>query len=197
MFYSILLAGGLSSRMGEDKAKLELSGRSLLQSGLNLLKEIDSELILLSGKEGYSESVPDILEHCGPPGGLYACLEYLSAQDKLDGSPILIIPVDMPNLSPEVLKALLAKLSDHEGCHFVGEIFPCVLRASEKLRRRLQQLFDQSHKLGGERSMRAVLEYCNSVQISKASFKEDVFSNINTPEDYAKALLNKSASQQA
>ncbi len=190
MFYSILLAGGLSSRMGEDKACLEFAGQSLLQTGLNLLKEIDSELILLSGRDGYPESVPDILEQCGPPGGLYAGLEYLSKIDKLDDSPLLIIPVDMPGLNPKILKTLMANMPEQEGCHFEGEIFPCALRASEKLRDFLKQLFKESHELGGKRSMRAVLGFCNSKQVSKEAFGEEFFRNINTPEDYAKAILN-------
>ena len=177
--------------MGEDKAYLEISGQSLLQAGLNLLNEIDSELILLSGKEGYPESVPDILEQCGPPGGLFACLEYLSKIGKLDGSPLLMIPVDMPKLNPEILRVLLLHIRDQEGCHFEGEIFPCVLRASKKLRNYLKHLFQESHELGGKRSMRAVLDFCNSKQVSKGLFRDDDFRNINTPEDYAKALSDK------
>jgi molybdopterin-guanine dinucleotide biosynthesis protein A len=189
VFYSILLAGGLSSRMGEDKAYLEFDGQSLLQAGLNLLKDIDSELILLSGRSGYPESVPDILEQCGPPGGLYACLQYLLKIDKLDDSPLLILPVDMPRLKPEILETLLANISEQQGCHFAGEIFPCVLRASEKLRAYLEQIFDESHELGGKRSMRAVLDFCKSKQVLKDSLKSEFFKNINTPEDYEKLLL--------
>lgn len=196
MFYSILLAGGLSSRMGEDKAYLEISGQSLLQAGLKLLEEIGSELILLSGREGYPQSVPDILERCGPPGGLYACLEYLASRGKLDDSPLLIIPVDMPKLNPEILRGLLLHIRDQEGCHFEGEIFPCVLRASKKLRDYLKHLFQESHQLGGKRSMRAVLDFCNSKQVSKGLFKDDFFRNINTPEDYKNVLLDDTVNQQ-
>ncbi len=177
--------------MGEDKAYLEFAGESLLHAGLNLLKEINSDIILLSGREGYPESVPDILEQCGPPGGLYACLEYLSKIDRLDESPLIIIPVDMPRLNPDILKTLLVNMPEQGGCHFQDEIFPCVLRASEKLRDFLKQLFDESHELGGKRSMRAVLNFCNSKQLSKESFKDDIFKNINTPEDYEKALLSE------
>ena len=175
--------------MGEDKAYLEFDGQSLLQTGLNLLKEIDSELILVSGRDGYPESVPDIKEQCGPPGGLYACLEYLSKINKLDDSPLLIIPVDMPGLNPEMLQTLLTNIPGQEGCYFEGEIFPCVLRASKKLRDFLKQLFREGHEPGGKRSMRAVLGFCNSKQVSKEAFGKEFFSNINTPEDYAKALF--------
>ncbi len=180
----------MSSRMGEDKACLEFAGKSLLQTGLNLLKEIDSELILVSGRAGYPGSVPDIMEQCGPPGGLYACLEYLSKIDKLDGSPLLVIPVDMPGLNPKMLQTLLANMAEQQGCYFEGEIFPCVLRASEQLRDYLKQLFKENHESGGNRSMRAILGFCNSKQVSKEGFGEEFFRNINTPEDYAKALLN-------
>ena len=176
--------------MGEDKAQLQIEGESLLQRGLNLLEVVGSDLILLSGHEGKPLSVPDILPQCGPPGGLYACLEHFSNIGKLDDSPLLIIPVDMPKLNPEILQNLLDNMPDQEGCHFEGEVFPCVVRASESLLKKLQQLFSESHELGGKRSMRAILEFCNSKQISKALSTEEVFRNINTPEDYKKALLN-------
>jgi molybdopterin-guanine dinucleotide biosynthesis protein A len=176
--------------MGKDKSQLQIGEVSLLQQGLNLLEVVGSDLILLSGDEGKPLSVPDILPQCGPPGGLYACLEHLSNIGKLDDSPLLIIPVDMPKLDADVITTLLNSMPGQQACHFKGEVFPCVVRASESLRENLQQLFSESHELGGKRSMRAVLEFCNSKQISKALFTEEVFRNINTPEDYEKALLN-------
>jgi len=186
--YSILLAGGLSSRMGEDKAELKIEGESLLQRGLNLLEATGSELVLISGREGLLNSIPDIIPRSGPPGGLYSCLDYLLKIGKLDNSPLLVLPVDMPLLNVDVLTALLSNMEGQQACHFEDEIFPCVVRASDKLRQYLQQLFEESHKLGGKRSMRAVLKFCSSNPISKGLLSEGMFSNINTPEDYNKTL---------
>ena len=190
MRYSILLAGGLSSRMGEDKAKLQFEGKSLLQRGLSLLETTDSDLILVSGREGFPNSVEDIIPHSGPPGALYSCLNYLLKLEKLDGSPLLIVPVDMPLLNQEVLTTLLSNMQEHDACNFEGEVFPCVVRASENLRQHLEELFNESHELGNKRSMSAVLKFCNSKVIPKSLFPGEIFKNINTPEDYKKALLD-------
>lgn len=188
--YSILLAGGLSSRMGEDKAELPIEGESLLQRGLKLLNATGSELILVSGRDGNPSAVPDIIPHSGPPGGVYSCLEYLLKFNKLDDNPLLLMPVDMPFLNTDVLTALLNAIEGVDACHFEGEVFPCVVRASENLRLHLEKLFTESHELGGKRSMRAVLKFCNSKSIAKNMFAEEVFRNINTPADYSKALSN-------
>ena len=188
--YSILLAGGLSIRMGQDKAVLQINGESLLQRGCKLLEESGSAVNLVSGREGFPNSVADIIPHAGPPGGLYSCLEYLLKLEQLNNSPIIIVPVDMPFLNADLLQALLNNIKDQDACHFEGEIFPCAVRASEKLRQHLQKLFADSHELGGRRSMRGVLEFSNSKAIEKSLFAEDLFSNINTPEEYKNLLTD-------
>ena len=161
MCYSILLAGGLSSRMGEDKAELQFEGKSLLQCGINLLETIDSELTLVSGRQGFPNSVIDIIPYLGPLGALYSCLDYLLKHEKLNNSPLLIVPVDMPLLNQDILTVLLTYIKG---------------------------VFDENYELKNKRSMRAVLRFCNSKVISKSLFEERVFENINTPEDYKKVL---------
>lgn len=188
MCYSILLAGGLSSRMGEDKAELQFEGKSLLQCGINLLETIDSELTLVSGRQGFPNSVIDIIPYLGPLGALYSCLDYLLKHEKLNNSPLLIVPVDMPLLNQDILTVLLTNLGNQDACSFEGEVFPCVVRASESLLQYIKGVFDENYELKNKRSMRAVLRFCNSKVISKSLFEERVFENINTPEDYKKVL---------
>jgi molybdopterin-guanine dinucleotide biosynthesis protein A len=189
--YSILLAGGQSSRMGEDKAQLQFMGESFFQRGLNLLKATGSELILVSGRAGQNGAiqVADIIPHAGPPGGLYSCLNYLSEIEKLDNSPLLIIPLDMPFLQEGVLQTLLENMPGQHACHFEGEVLPCFVRASENLYQHIQKLFKESHEPGGKRSMRAILNFCNSKVLEKKLLPAEVFKNINTLEDYEKCVL--------
>tara|TARA_R110000824_G_scaffold52692_4_gene146184 strand:+ start:117362 stop:117886 length:525 start_codon:yes stop_codon:yes gene_type:complete len=174
--------------MGRDKAELIFAGQSLLDRTISLLESIGSERILISGREGFSDSVPDILSHCGPPGGLHACLETLFEEGKLKDHPLLIVPLDMPYLNESVLKILLSNMAGESACHFEGEVLPCALRASVQLREHLRELFLDSHELGGLRSMRAILEFCHSRPLSKQSLAGTVFKNINTPEDYENSL---------
>ena len=172
--------------MGEDKAELKIAGESFYQRALKLLKSVHSELILVSGHESQADAipVPDIIPHAGPPGGLYSCLEYLRGMGKLDDSPLLIIPLDMPLLHKEALMVLLEGVQELEACHYEGEVLPCVVRASENLRQYVEDLFTESHKPGGKRSMRAILNFCNSKVLQKKFFSEKIFKNINTFQDY-------------
>lgn len=177
--------------MGEDKAQLQIAGESFYRRSLNLLKSINSKLILVSGREDQSDEIPvaDIFPRSGPPGGVYSCLEFLREIDKLDDSPLMIIPLDMPFLHKDALMRLLNSMQEQAACHYEGEVLPCVVRASENLRQYLEELFREGHKPGGKRSMRAILNFCNSKEISKTTFKQDIFRNINTIKDYNAAIF--------
>lgn len=68
----IVLAGGLSSRMGQDKALLRWQGRSLLAHMCALLQAAGAQTLRVSGSYPVLpgvESVPDLVPRCGPLGG--------------------------------------------------------------------------------------------------------------------------------
>jgi len=44
---AILLAGGLSSRMGRDKASLEIGGRTMLERLLLILRPLVAETVVM------------------------------------------------------------------------------------------------------------------------------------------------------
>ena len=70
MLYATVLAGGKSLRMGQNKAQLSLEGRTLLDRSVELLKSAGAEPVLISGLVDGYKSIPDLLPHSGPPGGL-------------------------------------------------------------------------------------------------------------------------------
>lgn len=75
---AILLAGGLSSRMGVDKATLPFQGSTLLEWQLRKLNKLGIKDILLSGREAGTSEVRCVLDEfprCGPLGGIHACLK--------------------------------------------------------------------------------------------------------------------------
>ena len=96
-----VLAGGRSSRMGQNKALLELGGQTLLGHAVrNLLEVCDSVRVLSSCPDltGYAPLVPDVHPECGPLGGLEAAM--------LDSGSDwnLFLPVDMPFMPSIFLK---------------------------------------------------------------------------------------------
>jgi molybdopterin-guanine dinucleotide biosynthesis protein A len=90
-----VLAGGKSSRMGRDKALLELAGKPLAQHAVVKLRRVCVDVHLLGNRNElavYAPLVCDVHEGRGPLGGIEAALEH-SPHDWN-----LFMPVDMPFL---------------------------------------------------------------------------------------------------
>jgi molybdopterin-guanine dinucleotide biosynthesis protein A len=90
-----VLAGGKSSRMGRDKALLELAGKPLALHAVTKLRRVCGDVHILSNRaelEAFAPLVRDLHEGCGPMGGLEAALEH----SRLEWS--LFTPVDIPFL---------------------------------------------------------------------------------------------------
>lgn len=188
MFYAAVLAGGKSSRMGQDKSGLLLGGQTLLERAVELLQSSGAELVLVGGAGREHNSVPDLLPHCGPPGGLYSLLDHIKHNYGLDGSPLLLIPVDMPLLSIATLQKLLTASSNASCCHFENEVFPCVIKATPDLYTHLRDLFNDGSEIGGSRSMTGVFSYLGAKVVAVDDVAPDEFMNTNTPEDWRGVL---------
>jgi molybdopterin-guanine dinucleotide biosynthesis protein A len=90
-----VLAGGESSRMGRDKALLELAGKPLLCHAVKKLRRVCMDVRVLSSKAelaSFAPLVPDLHPGCGPMGGMEAAL----AHSIFDWN--LFLAVDMPFL---------------------------------------------------------------------------------------------------
>jgi molybdopterin-guanine dinucleotide biosynthesis protein A len=107
-FTAALLAGGKSSRMGQDKATLEWEGQVLWKRQIGLLESLNPEQLLISGRpdgpyvgSGY-EIVYDRQSGLGPLAGLQSLLE------RCKTPRLLVLAVDMPWMTRSVLEELLA-----------------------------------------------------------------------------------------
>lgn len=90
-----VLAGGKSSRMGRDKALIELAGEPLLRHAVKKLRRVCMDVRVLGADPrlaAYAPIVPDLHPGCGPLGGMEAAL----AHSIFDWN--LFMPVDMPFL---------------------------------------------------------------------------------------------------
>lgn len=98
----VVLAGGLSSRMGRDKAQLPWRGQTLLAHACATLQAAGAVRVLVSGDYPGFDCVPDGAPGLGPLGGVASVVAAVP-----DG-PLVLIPVDMPLLSPALLRQLAA-----------------------------------------------------------------------------------------
>jgi molybdopterin-guanine dinucleotide biosynthesis protein A len=88
-----VLAGGKSSRMGTDKALLQLAGKPLIAHAVAKLLRITHHVHILSSNPAladFAPLVPDLHPHSGPIGGIEAALAHTSSDWNL------ILPVDIP-----------------------------------------------------------------------------------------------------
>lgn len=141
----VVLAGGRSSRMGSDKALLEWQGQPLLQHMQGLLHTAGAGRVVVSGDYPGDDIVPDRIRDIGPLGGV------ASVAEALPDGVLLLVPVDMPLLTP----ALLATLADADGdcvC-FAEYMLPMRLRLDGRARAWLRQV---PTRPSPERSMHAL-----------------------------------------
>lgn len=101
---AIILAGGLSSRMGSNKAELEWDGVRLIEHQVNKLRALGIDDIIISGYPQPVEGARFVADKYllkGPLGGIHAGL--LAAEN----SHCLVISVDVPLVPVEALSAMI------------------------------------------------------------------------------------------
>ncbi len=136
----IVLAGGRSSRMGRDKAELEWRcGQTLLGRAIELVEAAGCGKVIVSGRRPGHDHVPDREPGLGPLGGLDSVLRQRG--DELEGSLLLILPLDMPLLEAETLETLLqAGSASGTGARFANGPLPMVLHCTARLPRTIGDL---------------------------------------------------------
>jgi molybdenum cofactor guanylyltransferase len=99
-----VLAGGQSSRMGRNKALLELAGKPLIRHAVKKLRRICIDVRVLSDNvelAEYAPIVPDIHHGCGPMSGMEAGLLHSIFEWNL------FLAVDMPFLPTAFISSWL------------------------------------------------------------------------------------------
>lgn len=110
----VVLAGGRSSRMGQDKAQLIVQAKSgsLLEKTVRLLLECTDQVIISCRRlketdeaarlaaAGLCRRIPDRLKDCGPLGGIHAVLHAVRA-------PVLVVSCDLPFMDAPTLFRLI------------------------------------------------------------------------------------------
>ncbi len=119
----IVLAGGLSSRMGRDKASLPWADSDLLHTVLDRLAPVCSELIVVTNaartilRPGVRQ-VADFYPQCGPLAGMHAGL--LAARSGYS----FFVACDMPFLSTAAVAFMADATEDYDAVvPFVGGYF--------------------------------------------------------------------------
>jgi len=109
---AIILAGGKSSRMKEDKGLVYFNGKMLVEHVIAAAKKITDHIIIITANPAYRPfgypCLEDQLKDKGPLGGIYTGL--VNAHTKKN----LLLGCDMPFLSDKLLMALVSSSGDED-----------------------------------------------------------------------------------
>jgi molybdenum cofactor guanylyltransferase len=168
----VVLAGGLSSRMGQDKAQLMRGNTSMLAFSQQVLTDAGVSQVVISGDQ---HQVPDKFSQLGPVGGIVSVIE------RYQPSALLIMPVDLPLMTSTALQKLktVGELN-RQACYYQGHQIPLYLPITALLELTLARLFSQQNGKGP--AIKQLL--AELPQHSIACSNPEYLFNSNTPEQW-------------
>ena len=182
----LVLAGGASSRMGDDKATLELNGETLAAGAARRLAAVCPEVALADRGRQLVPGLPSLPD--GPGRGPAAGL--LGAAHAFPGRPLLALACDLPH----VPVALLAELLQSGEADWAlprwssGSEPLCALwrpRALAVLEARVARGIHALWSLAQEDGL--TVRWIEGDLLASFGPPEEMFLNVNTPEELEKA----------
>lgn len=184
-----ITAGGLSSRMGRDKAWLRLGDKTLIEHIIDALTPVTSSVAIIANKSEYHRlGLPvfaDTNREVGPLEAIRTALANAMTPR------IILTGCDMPFLTSELFKFLIALPTEDQAVvptSLDGMLEPlCAIYSTQALESVTEII---------ERGERKVSRLFESVPTRIVSFDEIrhlsdsslFFENINTPEEYHAAI---------
>jgi len=203
---ALILAGGENKRLPVIKGFLEVKGRRIIESNIDLLKGIFDCVIISTNDPGlyFYLGVPmvgDIVKYKGPMTGILSALVTLKAPE------VFVTACDMPFIKPQLIKYIVDKwvqskanashimhhASRNKGWDaaipvFDGKSQPLLGIYSKRI---IKNMEDEIKK--GNRSLREFIKKLDVLYIAEEKVKAidpegKSFVNINTSEDYEEAM---------
>jgi molybdopterin-guanine dinucleotide biosynthesis protein A len=187
-----LLAGGRSSRMGTDKAFLQIDGDTLLARALERLHALTPEVCIVGPVAKFAAHgrvVEDVYTGRGPLAGIHAALS-ASATDLN-----LILAVDLPFVTEALLRFIVEQTRACDAVVTVPRIAGGFQPLCAVYRRAFAPLAAAALEAGQNKvdalfavTSTRVLEQS---ELSRFAFSAAMFENLNTPEDLRRAIPEK------
>jgi molybdenum cofactor guanylyltransferase len=194
MIAGYVLAGGGSTRFGQDKALAEIGGRPMLLRMHELLGRIADKVTVIAAPEKYDrlglKCVADRWPGEGPLGGILTALEDAGARNE-KSEWNLIVSCDMPFLTQDWLQFLATRAAKSNA----QVVFPHSASGPEPLCACWQTSAAAKLRSGFERGVRKVTEgiaLLRSEVLDEQDWKRfdsagRLFWNMNTAADYEEA----------
>lgn len=183
-----VLAGGKSTRMGTDKAFLTFRGQTLLERALQVGRGIAADVRIVGDVQKFRAFAPvieDVFPGHGPLGGIHVAL---TSSDKESN---LVIAVDLPFLSPELLHFIIEKARRAGTSVTVPHAGGALQPLCAVYRKAFAEVADKALQAGKNKIDPLFTLVTTTVvsepELSAAGFSAELFRNLNTPDDLAEA----------
>lgn len=176
-FSCLILSGGQSRRMGQDKAMLKIGHQSLLSRQVQLLESLEMP-VWVSGDYPAFNHIKDDSNAKGPLAGIGSAMRALKSQT----DALFVISVDMPLLTKRGISDFLALITDQDRCWFSDiSRFPIWLPIN------LQTLhYTRACEHSGNFALKPWLLGLNAQAVSCSNLQE--LTNTNTPEQWQQVI---------
>jgi molybdopterin-guanine dinucleotide biosynthesis protein A len=186
---AFVLAGGASTRMGRDKALLELDGVPMLLRMTRLAEPHVASFAAVGPPERYAslalDVVPDHWPGTGPLGGIATALRVSSSEWNL------VLGCDLPYLTEEWINWLIARARESSAQAVVPEWQRGIEPLAAMYRKDCEPAFSAALGRGVRRISQAlqdiVLERVTASHWHWIECADNLFQNVNRPEDFAEA----------
>ena len=190
----VLLAGGKSRRMGEDKRYLVVGEQTLLERGLGVLRSIFQEVLVVIAQDSPPlgvdvKVVRDLVPDCGSLGGLYTGLMQATTPW------IFVVACDMPFLDQAVIAQFTSRraTADIVMAKLAARLHPMHALYGKRCLPILEQMIQARHlkiqEMVSQSSLR--VRYVTEADLLTIDPSGRSFHNVNTPADLeaARSLL--------
>ena len=183
-----VLAGGKSSRMGQDKAFMQLGGRTLLARALEQAQAATGNAWIVGSTEkfvAFGPVVEDVYPGRGPLAGIHAALSGTRTQLNL------ITALDMPFLQLDFLKYLITQARASHAMVVVpragGGLQPlCAVYRKDFAQVAQRSLIAAKNKIDTLFADVPTL-VIEQAELERSGFMQDMFRNLNNEQDWQEA----------
>ena len=186
---AVVLAGGKSSRMGRPKSLLPFDGEPLIVHIVRALKRMFAEIVIVAAPDQELPDLPAVLvrddvAHQGPVGGIYYGLKAAS------GEFCFVTSCDVPFLNPALISYLTAQISRYDVVvpFWENRFQPLHAIYRTKVLGLLKEQLDR-----GELRPIYLFDKVQTCKVDEDTIRRFdpeglSFLNMNTPDDYERAL---------
>lgn len=179
-----ILAGGKSSRMGQDKGLMYFKDKMLIDYIIDEVKKITDKIIIITNNPEYKQfGYPchsDLIKNSGPIGGIFTALTFSETRKTL------ILSCDSPFITSDVLSILADKTKEEDVIVFEngGVAEPLIAVYDKNCLKEIKELI--------KNNMLKMKDALNSLETLRYKFdeydfdNEKIITNINTPVEFLK-----------